>query len=100
MGHGGPAVWEDKIFVVTAANGEPQPVRTGVFGDIRPVENEKPFTWKLICVDLSGGRILRDRTAAQGEAKIKRHPKSSHANRTPATDGRHVVAFLGSEGLY
>lgn len=31
---------------------------------------------------------------------VKRHPKSSHANCTPATDGAHVVAFFGSEGLY
>ena len=32
--------------------------------------------------------------------KVKRHPKSSHANPTPATDGKHLVAFFGSEGLY
>jgi outer membrane protein assembly factor BamB len=32
--------------------------------------------------------------------KIKRHPKSTHANSTPATDGVHLVVFLGSEGLY
>ena len=30
----------------------------------------------------------------------RRHPKSSHANTTVATDGRHVIAFFGSEGLY
>ena len=32
--------------------------------------------------------------------KIKRHPKATHANSTLATDGRHLVAFFGSEGLY
>jgi outer membrane protein assembly factor BamB len=32
--------------------------------------------------------------------KIKRHPKSTYANPTPATDGKRVVAFFGSEGLY
>ena len=31
---------------------------------------------------------------------MKRHLKASHANCTPATDGKHVVAFFGSEGLY
>ena len=35
-----------------------------------------------------------------GVPKIKRHPKSTHANSTLATDGRHIVAFFGSEGLY
>ena len=32
--------------------------------------------------------------------KIKRHLKGSQANCTPATDGRHVIACFGSEGLY
>ncbi len=32
--------------------------------------------------------------------KIKRHIKATHASSTPATDGKHVVAFFGSEGLY
>jgi outer membrane protein assembly factor BamB len=32
--------------------------------------------------------------------KIKRHLKGSQANCTPATDGRHLVACFGSEGLY
>ncbi len=31
---------------------------------------------------------------------MKRHPKSTHANSSIATDGVHVVAFFGSEGLY
>jgi outer membrane protein assembly factor BamB len=31
---------------------------------------------------------------------IKRHPKSTHANTSVATDGKYVVAFFGSEGLY
>lgn len=100
LGHGGPAVWEDRVFVLTAVNGEPQPVKTGVFGEIAPVENEKPFEWKLLCVDLGSGKPLWSRTAIQGPAKVKRHPKSSHANCTPATDGKHVLAFFGAEGLY
>ena len=40
------------------------------------------------------------RTAFEGVPKIKRHLKGSQANCTPATDGRHVVACFGSEGLY
>ena len=100
LGHGGPIVWDKKIFVVTAANGDPQPVKTGVFGDIRPVENEKAFEWKLLCLDFDSGKIIWDRTAAHGAAQVKRHPKASHANCTPATEGKFVVAFFGSEGLY
>ena len=31
---------------------------------------------------------------------MKRHPKSTHANCSVATNGEYVVAFFGSEGLY
>jgi outer membrane protein assembly factor BamB len=31
---------------------------------------------------------------------VKRHAKASQASATPATDGRHVIAMMGSEGLY
>ena len=32
--------------------------------------------------------------------RLKRHVKASHASATPATDGRSIVALLGSEGLF
>ena len=31
---------------------------------------------------------------------MMRHSKGSHAASTPATDGEHVAAFFGAEGLY
>ena len=36
----------------------------------------------------------------QGVPRMKRHVKASHASATPATDGRSIVALLGSEGLF
>ena len=35
-----------------------------------------------------------------GFLKSGRHPKSTHANASVATDGKYAVAFFGSEGLY
>ena len=46
------------------------------------------------------GSIVWEHTTYTGIPKIKRHPKSTHANSTLATDGKHLVAFFGSEGLY
>jgi hypothetical protein len=31
---------------------------------------------------------------------MKHHVKASHASATPATDGRFIVALMGSEGLF
>ncbi|MCH9034691.1 MAG: PQQ-binding-like beta-propeller repeat protein, partial [Planctomycetes bacterium] len=46
------------------------------------------------------GEILWSRVAFEGLPKVKRHIKGTHANCTPTTDGRFVVAFFGSQGLY
>ena len=54
----------------------------------------------VYCLDRKTGKVLWKQTAAIGVPKIKRHPKSTHANPTPATDGRHLVVSFGSEGLY
>ena len=32
--------------------------------------------------------------------QVKRHLKGTHANPTVATDGTHVIACFGAEGLY
>jgi outer membrane protein assembly factor BamB len=46
------------------------------------------------------GKIRWERTAAQGEPRNKRHIKSTYASSSPATDGRIVVAWFGSQGIY
>ncbi len=54
----------------------------------------------VICFDKQTGKQLWERTAHTGVPKVKRHTKSTHASSTLATDGRYIVAFFGSEGLY
>ncbi len=61
-------------------------------------EGEQAF--RLLCFDKRTGKELWSRTAHEGVPEIKRHPKSTHANSTPAVDGERVVAFFGSEGLF
>jgi outer membrane protein assembly factor BamB len=56
--------------------------------------------WVLYAVDKRTGRIRWTRTAAQGEPRNKRHIKSTYASASPATDGRIVVAWFGSQALF
>ncbi len=101
LGHSSPIVWDDRVFVTTAVSGDENPeLKVGLYGDITPVEGDGVHEWKVYCVDKSSGEILWERTAHTGIPRSKRHPKSTHANSTPATDGKHLVAFFGSEGLY
>ncbi|MGZ7227013.1 hypothetical protein ACXWO0_11150, partial [Streptococcus pyogenes] len=46
------------------------------------------------------GKILWERVAHEGAPLEKRHIKSTYANSTPATDGRIVVSWFGSQGVY
>ena len=101
LGHSSPVIWGDKIFLTTAvpASGEAQ-LKVGLYGDITPVKGEPAQSFRVYCLDRKSGKILWERTAAAGPPKIMRHPKSTHANPTPVTDGKRLVAFFGSEGLF
>jgi outer membrane protein assembly factor BamB len=98
-GHSSPIVWGDRVFVTTAVAAVPRTVPRSSSGRAT-VKDDGVQTWRVYCLDRSTGKVLWERTAHSGEPKIGRHPKASHANSTPVTDGRHVVAYFGSEGLY
>jgi len=101
LAHSSPVIWEDRIFVTTAIGAKENPeLKLGLYGDILPVVEDDVHQWKVYCLDKKTGKIRWEQTAHQGVPKVKRHPKGTHANSSPATDGKTVVAFFGSEGLY
>jgi outer membrane protein assembly factor BamB len=101
LAHSSPVVWGDSIFLTTAVNTEGgSHLKVGLYGSIDPVPDEPVHRFVLYRIDRRTGKILWERTAHEGVPRRPRHPKSTLANPTPATDGRRVVAFFGSEGLY
>lgn len=101
LAHSCPIVWGDKVFVTTAVNkSDQETIQTGIYGSIGSVPDSSVHDWKVYCLNLHSGEIEWDQTAHTGVPEQKRHPMSSHANCTPATNGKNVVAFFGSEGLY
>jgi outer membrane protein assembly factor BamB len=104
LGHSSPVVWNDRVFVTTAVavnEGEDsQKLKIGLYGDIEPVQENIEYRWLLLCLDKATGKTIWEREAHRGLPKTKRHPKSTHANPTATTDGKRVIAFFGSEGLY
>lgn len=101
LGISSPVIWGNKLFITTAISADDNTgLKPGIYGDISPVDDTSVHEWKVYCYDKNSGELLWERTSYIGVPKIKRHPKSTHANCSVATDGEQVVAFFGSEGLY
>lgn len=101
IGLSSPIVWGDRVFVTTAVSSAGDSTfRTGLYGDVDSVADDSEHSWKVYALDRSSGEIVWERTAAVSAPKVRRHTKSSHANPTPITDGRHLVVHFGSEGLF
>lgn len=95
-----PIVWGDRVFVTSAiSKGGDTTFRTGLYGDVKPVDDLSEHEWKIYSLDKVTGKILWDRTVRTGTPGTKRHTKSSQASSTPVTDGRHLVAVFGSAGV-
>lgn len=101
LAHSSPVVWGDRVYVTTAVSSRgDDKFRHGLYGDGDASDDRSPQQWKLYALERRTGKIVWERTAYEGPPREKRHIKASYANSTPATDGRHVVAFFGSQGLY
>lgn len=101
LGLSSPVIWGDHLFLTTAVSkSDNKGFRPGIYGDVASVDDTSEHEWKVFCIDKNTGKIIWEKMAHKGVPAIKRHPKSTHANTSVATDGKHVVAFFGSEGLF
>lgn len=95
-----PIVWANRIFVLSAVSGAAdRTFRTGLYGDVTPVDDLSEHRWLLYALDTRDGRVVWERQLERARPGTKRHPKSSQANATPATDGKRIVSLLGSTGF-
>jgi outer membrane protein assembly factor BamB len=101
LAHSSPVVWGNRIFVTSASSSDPKATfRPGLYGDGDASKDRSNHRWVVYALDKRTGKVLWERVAHQGVPVDKRHIKSTYANSTPATDGRIVVAWFGSQGLY
>ena len=101
LAHSSPIVWGDRIFVTTAISSRPNATfKPGLYGDGDASDDTSPHKWVLYGIDKHTGRIAWERTAFEGPPRNKRHIKSTYASASPATDGRIVVAWFGSQGVF
>ena len=101
LAHSSPIVSGDTIFITSAISSTANATfKPGLYGDGDASDDRSVHRWVLYAIDKRTGRIRWERTASQGEPRNKRHIKSTYASASPATDGRIVVAWFGSQGIY
>jgi outer membrane protein assembly factor BamB len=104
LAHSSPIVWGNRVYLTTAVS-DAAAARALTLGDsdqagIDPANDAVPHRWQVMALDRDTGAVVWTRTVHEGVPRVKRHVKASHASATPATDGRVIVAMLGSEGLF
>ena len=107
MGHATPIVWEEKIFVQTAIQGEAQKVEepdddnpfSGFFRQ-RGGGPTNTYQFALLAINRSDGSILWQKTLREEVPHEGTHQDASFASNSPVTDGEYVYAYFGSRGLY
>lgn len=100
LGHSCPVIWNDRLFVTTAISEKDTELKTGLYGDVASVKDDSEHEFVTYCINKQTGKVIWQRTAIKTVPQVKRHLKSTHANSTVATDGRFVVSWFGSEGVY
>jgi outer membrane protein assembly factor BamB len=101
LSHSSPIVWRDRVYVATAiAKAGNAPLKVGLYGAGDSADDYGEQEWAIYALNRRTGAIAWRAVAQSGKPRVARHTKATHANTTLATDGRRLVAFFGSEGLF
>ncbi len=101
MAHSSPIVRGDRIYLTTAISSRGDTAfQFPLAGEEDRRTDLSKHQFRVLALDLKAGDVVWDALALEAEPRVARHPHSSYAAATPATDGNTLVAFFGSEGLY
>jgi outer membrane protein assembly factor BamB len=89
-GHASPVLWNGYVYVQTA-------VEVSAGGLLSDPE----YHYKLLAIDSKSGEIAWEKTLRQAApVEDSHHRTASFASNSGITDGEHLYAFFGSQGLY
>jgi outer membrane protein assembly factor BamB len=101
LAHSSPVVWGSRVFITSAVSRDSKAgFKPGLYGDGDASQDRSTQRWMIYALDKRTGKILWQRVAHEGAPREKRHIKSTYASSTPVTDGRVVIAWFGSQGIY
>jgi outer membrane protein assembly factor BamB len=102
QGWSSPIVWGNRVFLTTVVNSGATPeAKKGLY--FKGEQREPPDSvhrWKVLCLDLTTGKILWQQTVHEGQPSTTLHIKNTYASETPVTDGKRVYAYFGNLGVF
>lgn len=86
-GHASPILWNDHLYVQTAVK-----VSTG---------DAAKYHYKLLAIHKDSGKTTWERTVREAPpVEDSHHRTATFASNSGITDGEHLYAYFGSQGLY
>ena len=112
-----PAVWGNRIFVLTAIQNPKPPAAKPSESTNAPTASAEPaggrprgasqpeapadsYQFVVLCLDRKTGKTVWQKTACEIVPHEGHHRDHGFASASPVTDGKHVLAYFGSRGLY
>lgn len=106
-GWSAPVVWGKQLLLTVAVpetsenSGSTGPAEySGGGGRRRDDLTATVYRYEVVCLDPDSGQEIWRRTARKGRPPIPRHSSNTYATETPITDGSHVFAYFGMNGVY
>ncbi|MFQ5428946.1 MAG: PQQ-binding-like beta-propeller repeat protein [Phycisphaerae bacterium] len=115
-GHATPIIWGDRVYVQTAVKTaktvepkaradkapeeRPNRRRRGRRNWMGSVEPTHIYKFILVALDRQTGKTVWQKTLREELPHEGGHRDASQASNSPVTDGKYLIAYFGSRGLY
>ena len=102
LGHSTPVIWDQTIVLTTAIPFGPkfEPIADNAPGSHDNLKVSQKFKFDVIALDRKNGKIKWQKTVHQAIPHEGSHVSGSLASASPVTDGKHIIAYFGSYGIY
>ena len=101
-GWSSPVVLGDRVYVSSVYSDDDYEFPgAGLYnGRGRAEPPDSVHHWMVYCLDFNTGEMIWKKEAKAGKPQAPRHPKSTYASETPATDGERLYVLFGDVGMY
>lgn len=102
-----PIVWENRLYMTAAVPAAPSDrdatrpeSNNGGYGRDRDDLVNVVYQYQVICLDADSGKEIWRKRVREGKPPHPRHSTNTYATETPVTDGEHVYAYFGMNGVH